>query len=200
MVGDGASSVSLHACAHSFLKTWPFMAQLASFGEIQFSGSYALDTMTWPDIDLSLDPFASTLTHGDILAELTRGLFGDTRVRKVDYRNFIHHPKSGMTQGMYLGADVLDEGLKPFGHGVYWKVDLWILKDPGPSRLFLESLRAHMTPAHKDRIMAYKAAWTKAWGHPPQMASYFLYQAVVFEGLSTEEEILPYLRTKGVTI
>jgi hypothetical protein len=185
---------TLRACAQAFLKTWPFMQELASFGDIHFTGSYALDTMTWPDIDLELQLTVTTPTPSEILGRLATMLFADKRVSKVDYRNFTDHIKPGMTRGNMLGIKVLDEALRPFGQGLYWKVDLWLLEDAEPSRQFMEKLFAQMTPAHKELIMHYKNMWTKAYGRPPQMASYFLYQAVVFEGLKEEADILQYLR------
>jgi hypothetical protein len=95
---------------------------------------------------------------------------------------------------------VLDQALEPLGQGLFWKVDLWILEDSGPSRLFMEKLLTQMTPNTKELILHYKRVWTKMYGRPSQMASYFLYQAVVFEGLKEEQEILAYLRERGVKV
>ena len=193
---------TLRTCAEVFLNTWPFVKHLSSLGEIRFTGSYALDTMTWPDIDLELNPFSTTLTPRNIFANLAALLFADPRVNKVDYRNFSDHIKLGMTKGYFLGISVYDESLRPFNCtiGPYWKIDLWILDDPETSRLFIKELFSKMTPRHKALIMHYKNMWTKIYGRPPQMASYFLYQAVVFEELKEEAEILDYLRKKHVKI
>ena len=169
-------------------------------GAIHFTGSYALDTMTWPDIDIQLQPQSETPPPPEILSHLTKALFADSRVSKVDYRNFTHHPKPGMTRGFCLSMKVYDEGLRPFDQGLYWKIDFWILESAEESRRFMEQLISQMTPAHKEIIMHYKNAWTRAHGRPLQMASYFLYQAVVFEELKEEEDILKYLREKQVKV
>jgi len=191
---------TLHFCAQHFLKTWPFMKALASMGEIHFTGSYALDTMSWPDIDLELAPTSKERTSPEILGSLAGLLFVDQRVSKADFRNFTHHSRPGMTRGFCLSIQVLDQALEPLGQGLFWKVDLWILEDSCPSRLFMEKLLTQMTPNTKELILHYKRVWTKMYGRPPQMASYFLYQAVVFEGLKEEQEILAYLRERGVKV
>jgi len=191
---------TLHSCAQEFLKTWPFMEALLSIGEVHFTGSYALDTMTWPDIDLELEPVSKERKAPEVLGSLAAILFMDRRVSKVDFRNFTHHSRPGMTRGFCLSIQVLDEDLRLFDQGLFWKVDLWILENSAPSRLFMEKLLTQMTTHEKELILNYKRTWTKMYGRPPQMASYFLYQAVVFEGLKEEQEILASLRERGVKV
>jgi hypothetical protein len=192
----------LQAKATVFIKASPFFQAMHTFGGVVFTGSYALDTMTWPDIDvqLKLGSPANALRATNHLSEL---LLQDPTTIRFQYINFKDYPRDTLPKGLCIGAQIADPALQDiFPQQPYWKVDFWILeeKDFEENRQFMAQLMKKMTPAHKTLIMGYKEDWTKQWGRPPQLGSYFLYQAVVFEGLKDEEDILKYLRENNVKI
>jgi hypothetical protein len=158
--------------------------------------------MTWPDIDvqLKLNP---THTAFQALGHLSEILLQDPGTIRFKFLNFVSHPKDIWPKGYCICAQIADPALQDiFPQKPYWKIDFWILEEKGfeENRQFMARLMEKMTPAHKKLIMYYKEDWTKQWGRPPKLGSYFLYQAIVFEGLQDETDILKYLRNHGVKI
>lgn len=190
----------LHQKATDFIKNAAFFQAMCSLGEVIFTGSYALDIMTWPDIDVQLK-LGNTSNALQALAHLSEILLQDPKTIRFQYVNFKDYPRSTLPKGLCIGAQISDSALKELNQS-YWKIDFWILeeKDFEQNKEFMAQLKEKMTPAHKKLIMHYKEDWTQRWGRPPQLASYFLYQAVVFEGLKDEDSILVYLRQNHVKL
>ena len=192
----------LHAQATKFIETSPFFNTMKALGEVIFTGSYALDTMTWPDIDVQLQ-LASAYTPVQAISQLSTAMIESPNTIRFKFLNFKNFPKDYWPRGLCITGNISDSALENlFPAQPYWKVDFWILdeKDIAQNRQFMTRLKKSMTPAHKECIMHYKESWTQQWGRPPQRASFFLYQAIVFEGLKSEEAILNHLRENGVKI
>lgn len=182
--------------AEDFIAITPYFETIRSQGTLYFTGSYVLNTMTWPDIDMQLC-LKENADPRTVLSVLSETLMRTKEVQKVQFTDFESHPREGLPLGLYLGTFYFDKEIEG-----YWKLDLWILDqaDFEKNRVFMEHLKKEMTLDQHALIMVIKKEWTDLYGRPPQMASYFLYQAVVTEKLKDKEKIEKYLRSQKVKI
>lgn len=185
---------NLEQKADSFIQTAPYFEIIRAHGPLYFTGSYFLKTMTWPDIDLQLC-LQGTQNAKDILSHISASLIKEKGLKKLQFIDFFNYPRPPMTKGFCLGFIAFDEEINDF-----WKIDLWILDTIllQENQLFMKNLKENMTPVHHALIMGFKKEWTTLYGRPPKMASYYLYQAIVFENLEKRQDIETYLYSKGV--
>lgn len=119
----------------------------------------------------------------------------DSDTLSAKYINFTHHRKTHMPDGYYLG-------LKMFDHDINqnWKIDIWILAphDFQKSRTFMEQIHSKLTDEKKEKITGLKFKLMGRSDRPPSQSSYHLYQAVSLEEIAHEDEIINFLRLKGV--
>jgi hypothetical protein len=186
----------LHQKAELFIQTTPYFEIIRAHGHLYFTGSYFLNTMTWPDIDMQL-----CLEEGqdakEVLGTISSSLIKEKGIKKLQFIDFLNYPRPPMTPGLCFSFTAFDKAIQDF-----WKVDLWILDSLKlqENQNFMNHLKEKMTPDHHALIMLFKNEWTSLYGRPPKMASYFLYQAVIIENLTSKDEIYHFLRTKNVTI
>ena len=168
--------------------------KLEQRGTIFFSGSYALDLMTWHDIDLQLVVKAG-LDPLETLSYFYLEMAKDPDFIEGKIINFTGNHKPKMPRGVYLGID-----FHSAEHGGFWKLDIWSLfpKDLEANQILLEQLKQKLTPFSRQLILEMKHFLMKSSGRVPQMGSHFLYQAILLEGLSDKQAILDYLLKHGV--
>lgn len=186
----------LHHKADKFIQTAPYCEIIRTHGHLYFTESYFLKTMTWHDIDMQLS-LNQDQEAREVLGTISAALIKGKGIKKLKYIDFLNYPRPPMTSGFCVSFTAFDEAIKDF-----WKIDLWVLE---PSLLqenqkFMHHLKERMTPEHHTLIMAFKNEWTTLYGRPPKMASYYLYQAVIFENLKERQQIETYLRSRGVEI
>lgn len=186
----------LNSKAEWFIHKASYFKFIQSQGRLYYTGSYYLKTMTWLDIDMQL--VLNSDSHPEnIVLNIFKYLVEDKNVHDVRYINFTERPVSPLPRGLYIGCKCFDSEISND-----WKLDLWILSEEDflKNRNIVEKIRSEMTLEEYDVIMQIKKEWTQNYGKPPKSASYFLYQAVVFEKLHEQEPIYAYLKNKGVRI
>ena len=62
----------------------------------------------------------------------------------------------------------------------------------------MEQIQSRLTPETRHRILEVKHAILTPEGKTPTLSGYEVYQAVLFERLTEMDDILAYLREKGV--
>jgi hypothetical protein len=157
------------------------------FGKIIPTGSYYLDCMMYPDIDLYIPriPIDSLLGIGIKLA----------KYKCVNEIVFQKGSEGALAKGFYLKPRIF------YGNwGRLWKIDIWSL----PKNIIerkqseLEELKERMTPQHKKTILHYKFSILSDKGRTPMFSGFHIYQAVINLGLKDFGKITEYLRENGI--
>lgn len=166
---------------------------IREIGELFYTGSYALDLMTWNDIDMQI-----VLKKGlDPVEELSRILLHFTKDPDIIETQMIHFKgdyKPRMPRGLYLGIQLYFGGI--------WKMDLWVLqeKDFEENRTMIRTFQEKLTPELRAFILELKTELMQGKERIPQRGSHLLYEAVLMEGLRDKKQIYHYLEKGGVNI
>jgi hypothetical protein len=162
---------------------------LGSYGEITPTGSYLLDVMVYPDIDLYM-PRVSIRQLFEIGARLAESaLVTRVVVEKSTVPN--------LPGGLFLQPRIrYGERERP------WKIDIWSLDEAvleetmNPMRRFA----TRMTPALRKQILQYKISLLNDEHRTPSFSGYFIYKAFIDEGLSDFGQVTQYLIDNGINI
>ena len=161
----------------------------ASIGTLAPTGSYFMDLMMYPDVDLYLPPTVPEKLLG-VATQLSK-------LDCVQRINYIRGGPGDLEDGLYLKPVV--------AHGRWerpWKIDIWALplavveKKQGE----LESLRDRMTPQHRAVILNTKYRLLTETGRTPMFSGVHIYRAVINDGLEQLDDIVEYLRGNGIDI
>jgi len=160
---------------------------LSRYGEVAFSGSYFLDVMAYPDVDLYLSrvTIAQMFEIGGQLAE-------SALVREVVFaRSNVPH----LPGGLYLKPRI-DYG----NWGRLWKIDIWSLDDAtvGEQMRDLWRFKERMTPQLREQIVTYKVSVLTSAHRTPTYSGYFIYKAFIDEGMTDPAAVTQYLVEQGI--
>lgn len=178
----------LHQQAGQVLSDLRLAEIIAPYGAITPTGSYYLNVMVYPDIDIYLPKvsIAQLFSVGGQLAQ------AEGVVQAVFEQN-----DPMMPGGLYFKLRIANNAW-----GRPWKVDLWSL-DPdlleqkmAPMRHFLDC----MTPELRRQILRYKLSVLTSTGRTPMYSGYFIYKAFIDEGLTDFEQVTQYLRANGIQL
>jgi len=110
---------ALHREADEILYRRGVDAILQSFGRVHYTGSYALNLMAWPDIDITMvldgDPYSF-----DNFFEMGKQLAAVEGVDKIEYWNSLNWDVANLPKGLYWGVRC-----KTATREVPWKIDVW---------------------------------------------------------------------------
>lgn len=162
---------------------------LAICPRVILHGSYYLDVMIYPDIDLYISKLSieQVLTIGIKLAKRDR-------VRAIVFEKS-SDPEMG--NGLYLKARV-DHG----EWGRLWKIDIWSLDDNIIDQKMgeMKKFKDKLTPALREQIIQYKASIMTPQKRTPMYSGYFIYKAFLDEGLTDHKQVSAYLRKNGIDL
>ena len=178
----------LHQQAGQLLEELRLAEIIAPYGATTPTGSYYLNVMVYPDIDVYL-PKLSIAELFSVVGQLAQAA---GVVQAVFEQN-----DQMMPGGLYFKLRIANkEWERP------WKVDLWSI-DPdlmeekiAPMRNFLDCL----TPELRLQIIRYKLSVLTPAGRTPMYSGYFIYKAFIDEGFTDFEQITQYLRTNGIRV
>ncbi len=175
--------------AGEVMKTIKLMESLQPYGEVVFTGSYFLDVMVYPDLDLYVP-----MTSIENIFTAAGQMASSTRVERVNYENEDHPTIPG---GIFLNLRV------NFGAwGRPWKVDIWWLDENVIQEKMnsMHHFKKMITPDLRELIIHYKNSLINSAGRTPQYSGYFVYKAFLDEGLRDPAEITTYLVKNGIHI
>ncbi|HNS51980.1 MAG TPA: hypothetical protein PKO09_12460 [Anaerolineae bacterium] len=160
---------------------------LRPYGGFVPTGSYFLDVMAFPDIDLYMRKvdLSEVFAIGGLLA---RSPLVFQVVVEKDYLQT-------MAGGLYL---------KPrFRYGDWgrpWKIDIWSMDDTAIEERMapMYGFREKMTPALREAILRYKNSILTPELRTPTYSGYYVYCAFLDEGLSEPEDVTRYLVEHGI--
>ncbi len=162
---------------------------LGACGRVTPTGSYFLDTLIHPDIDL----YVSSAPLEGIFQAAAR-FASHPWVKRV---HFLKSDSPRLPDGLYLKPEI-----HTGGWGQPWKIDIWFLDDAVIESHMVEMRRfqALMTPALREQIICYKASILTAELRTPAFSGYFIYRAFLEEGLTDDSAVSDYLTRNGVKL
>jgi hypothetical protein len=164
-----------------------FEALIAPYAKIYYNGSFYLNVMVYPDIDVYVSKVSL-----DTLFKIGGQLAGSEAVVQVVFEksNDPHLPG-----GLYLKPRVA------YGHwGRPWKIDIWSLDEDlierqmAPMRRYKEA----MTEDLREQILEYKLSVMTGQGRTPMGSGFYIYKAFIDEGLTDFARVTEYLVANGV--
>ena len=182
-------SRALRAEADVVLELVHLRDHCAPIGELAPTGSYFMDLMMYPDIDVYLPPTTPEALLG-VAVELSR-------YQCVQRMNYIRGEPGELADGLYLKPVVT------YGNWERpWKIDIWSLPMAviEHKQAELADLKARMTPAQRGLILHFKRELLNAAGRTPMYSGIFIYKAVIDRGLATLAEVCRFLRDSGVEV
>jgi hypothetical protein len=180
---------TLRLQAEYLLATTGLNHLLPAYGRVQATGSYFLDVMVHPDVDLYVSPIPLSdvfvlgehLAHHDLVYEI---------VIQKPHRN-------DLPNGFYLKARLL------YGDWDFpWKIDIWFLthEDIDQRMARMWSYKQRMTPSLRQRIVQYKYSILTKQHRTPMYSGLYIYEALIDKGITAFDEVTTYLVEHGIRI
>lgn len=159
---------------------------LLSFGTPHYTGSYALQLMTWRDLDIYLETDRPALPR---FFELGRQVAALLNPVKMSFRNELLARTEGLPKGLYWGVYLGNE------RNGAWKIDIWAMDaEECRSRLaYCNQLAGSISPTDKESILAIKS---HCWRDPAYRKAYTssdIYEAVLNHGVADIDGFKAYL-------
>ncbi len=173
--------------ADSVLKEVRLYDILSPYGQVVFTGSYFLDLMMYPDIDvyLSQTSIAEAFSVGSQFAS-------SALVYQVVFQKSRTPDLPG---GLYLKARIdYGDWERP------WKIDIWFITDAVIEAKMVEMQRfkERMTHNLREQILRYKHSILTDAGRTPMYSGYFICKAFIDEGMSDSQDVTQYLQDSGI--
>ena len=168
---------------------------LQSHGKVCYTGSYALDLMAWPDIDIIMmmddDPLCL-----DKFFDIGRQVAAVDGVDKMQFWNAVTWDDPNLPRGLYWGLR-----LNTASRDIPWKMDIWStgIDEFEKNQKIMARLKGALTEDARKLIVELKYSLITPEGRTPQGSGFYIYEAVLFEGLTEREDILAYVRKQGIT-
>ena len=162
---------------------------LEPHGGFTLAGSYYLDTMVYPDLDLYF-PRVSIAQIFKIGGQIARsGLVTQVVFEKSE--------DLSMPDGLYLKPR-----MRYGDWGRLWKFDMWSLEEELIQKRMavMGHFKERMTEEVRLAILQYKLSIMTREGRTPMYSGFYIYRAFIEEGMEDFGEVSEYLRKKGVVI
>jgi hypothetical protein len=162
---------------------------LRPYGKITLTGSYFLDVMVYPDIDI----YIPKLTVAQLFRIGARLAESELVVQVV----FEKSNDPLMPGGLYLKLRIA------YGDwGRPWKIDIWSLDEALIEQKMEPMLRfkARMTDRVRAQIINFKLSIMTSASRTPMYSGYFIYKAIIDEGLTDFQEVTKYLIENGIQV
>lgn len=182
----------LHAEADALLFQRGLLHVLQSFGPAHIGGSYALDLLTWRDLDLRV-----RLTHDHDTAtffQLGARLVQHFTAHKASFSNQFIRPDVPFDHGLYWG-------IRLEHHQSVWKLDVWGY-GPQHYQTHIEQdrqLQTMLATADRGAILRIKDELCRNPRYRYDVTSMQIYQAVARDGVTTVDEFWTWWRPHHAT-
>jgi hypothetical protein len=167
---------------------------LSKYGSPAYQGSYALNLMTWRDLDIYLvNDNYNEIKHFELGKEIMICL----RPYKMSYRNEIINKSGLLPEGLYWG--IYSNTTFP----EIWKIDIWAI-DTGQAVKYakqLNDIKAKLNDANRQAILEIKNNCCK---HPDYRINFFsmdIYRAVLENNIMSYAAFASWLNNeRGIDI
>ena len=183
-------SKRLHQEASEILDKEGLLPMLRSFGTTRVIGSYALDTMTWPDIDISMK--LPNDQNVDLFFEIAKIIATKFQITKMSYSNHFIRNFPGFDHGLYWGIQLRYAERE-------WKIDLWGYSDTDYQTHIAEfdALHRQLQQADRTAILCIKHVICQ---HPDYRGNVYnsmaIYRAVLEDKVESVDEFKAWLEKK----
>ncbi|HEX9090953.1 MAG TPA: hypothetical protein VF831_05655 [Anaerolineales bacterium] len=163
---------------------------LRPYGKVFPSGSYFLDVMAYPDIDLYITKVSLDQLFA-IAAQIAKcELVTQVVIEKTD-------DPLRMPDGLYLKPRV-----KYGDWGRPWKIDIWSLLEGVIQSKMAEMyhFQSKLTPEMRQAIILYKLSILTPEKRTPMYSGYYIYKAFIDEGLTDQASVTSYLISNGIQV
>jgi len=177
----------LHQEASELLDKEGLLPMLRSFGTTRVIGSYTLDTMTWPDIDISMN--LRNEKNTELFFEIGKRIGTKFQITKMSYSNHYIRGFPGYDHGLYWGTQLRYRGRE-------WKIDLWGYNDTDYQKHIaeFETLRCQLQDADRGAILRIKHVICQ---HPDYRGNTYnsmaIYRAVLADKVESVNEFITWL-------
>lgn len=176
----------LHEQAEKILKELNLIKVLERCGDTKIVGSYALELMSWPDIDIVV------VTEPDYkqYLDLVNYLFEKENVYSLNLQDFRKSIYPDRPKGIYCGISYL---VKP---KTFWKIDIWFLPDDKTLNIVNE-IKSQLTDTTRIIILKIKNEMREKTKHGKEVSGVDVYKAVLDNGVKDLEGFSQYLKQRG---
>lgn len=169
----------------------------SKFGDVFYTGSYYLDVMAWPDIDIEIVLNSESIDL-DLFFEMGKALAKLPNIASMKFDNSINFRTIDTMPVGYYWKLIIDRGVgnKP------WKVDLWAMtsKDVDEHMNMMKKIFDDISDDSRKTIVELKHALLTKDGRTPVFSSYYIYQAVLYKNLTELNDVVDYLRKNGINV
>jgi hypothetical protein len=178
---------ALRADADALLAQHGVIDILRRYGTPHLSGSYALQLMTWRDLDIYL---STSDVSAPAFLELGRELGQALRPRKLSFTDHVNFPATEGLRGLYWG--IRTDDLACGG----WKIDIWgVTEAVCAERLsYCRSLTARIDGNARQSILTIKNELCRLPAYRSTITSHQIYEAVLSGGAHTVEDFWSWLK------
>lgn len=174
-----AHSKKIKAQADALLKQTDLITMLSAFGTPHIIGSYAMDLMYNPDLDIivtSEHPRTSSVAALDTIVK-------KQLVQKLEYGDFITFKRDKRPEGCIIVLKTEIEGTK-------WEIEIWFLTSAAKGEKYIEHINSMATTQMRDKILELKYLVNEGNISKHSIASADIYEGVVDKGITSFEELL----------
>jgi len=161
---------------------------LKKVGRVEIVGSYALDLMSWEDIDITV---TGELDYKKYL-EVANYMFQKEKVYSLNLQDFRKSIYPNRPQGIYLGVKYLEDP------DIFWKIDIWFFnKGERSAKDIVEFVKENITKEKREIILNIKNKIREKTESGKEISGKEVYEAVLREGIEDLRGFKRYMTSKG---
>jgi hypothetical protein len=154
--------------AETLLQSTKLLDILKKFGNVHIVGSYPLNIMYGPDIDILVESKDIRNSSIEALQEIIKSqLF-----RKVEYGDFVKFPMENRPKGYILV-------LKAIVDKINWEIEVWFLENVSKELNYYKSLKSKITEQNRIKILEAKHLRNTSNTDKHLLSSYEIYKQIL---------------------
>ena len=154
--------------ADDILKDTTLIETLNEFGKVDIIGSYPLDIMYNPDIDIVVE---TKDTREKSLKAITK-LLELRQFQKYEYGDFVKFPRIKRSKGFIIVLKTTVEDIK-------WEIEIWFLEATKEQVDQLNWISERLTTSNKEKILEAKDLRENSGQSKHQLSSYEIYNQIL---------------------
>lgn len=168
----------------------PFLTK----GKIIPCGSFDLELLVYGDLDVYFESHGPREVTATFAAAMERAGTMD-EIQSIRFERDLYKREPKAPQGLYLQLK-FDNGVR------VWQIDIWSIGKNQQDAVFKEheARKAKLTPQTRELILKLKRELMADKGKTPSFCSFYVYKAVLEEGITELEDIKDYLVKQGIKL